>query len=557
MTHNEHVAIKPTEVDNKACYDRLKHLYPELKDYDTTIDYCMEEKNYNRINNKESPEYKEKEKEVIEQERQRRFHKIRQDMNSRLHKDEGSEDAVNYILENYNIYTTINDDASEVWFYKDGVYLPNGRERIKEICLEILEQSYESSKFLRIINKLEPRTHIEQEILFKEENKNLIPLKNGIFDLLNNKLIPYSPKYKFFSKLEVSYEHGATCHNFIKFLSEIVDEKDIVNVQEIIGYCLYREAFLQKAIMLVGSGSNGKSKLITFINEFFGYNNITSIKLQDFDKNFVPFNLFGKYINTCSELPSNNITNTSTFKQLTGGDLITCDRKFKTVMNFICYAKLIFSCNEIPLSYDESEGFYRRWKIISFNNKFVKENEYKKELEKTAEDKKKYLKIANPNVLSKISTEEEKSGVLNWVIQGLKNLMTYNDFTNAETTRETKEKYNKWGCSSERFSSERLEYCFNNIIPTGILMAEYSKFCNENELKQDSPKKVYGVLRKRNNATVENKMINGDRVYVMVNVKIKNNDYKFTEDKNTAPASKQEFGINDNVSEIDKDFGGM
>ena len=57
------------------------------------------------------------------------------------------------------------------------------------------------------------------------------------------------------------------------------------------------------------------------------------------------------------------------FKALTGEDYITAERKNKNPFSFKPYARLLFSCNEIPRNYgDRSEGFYRRLIIIRFEN---------------------------------------------------------------------------------------------------------------------------------------------------------------------------------------------
>ncbi|MGI6747558.1 MAG: DUF5906 domain-containing protein [Anaerovoracaceae bacterium] len=48
---------------------------------------------------------------------------------------------------------------------------------------------------------------------------------------------------------------------------------------------------------------------------------------------------------------------------------MTAERKNKNPFSFKPYARLLFSCNEIPRNYgDRSEGFYRRLIIIRFEN---------------------------------------------------------------------------------------------------------------------------------------------------------------------------------------------
>jgi putative DNA primase/helicase len=69
------------------------------------------------------------------------------------------------------------------------------------------------------------------------------------------------------------------------------------------------------------------------------------------------------------------------------------------------YAKLIFSTNKIPETEDESDAYFRREIILSFPNRF--------------EDG----KGADPNLLNKLTTEEELSGIFNVLAIALRTLL--------------------------------------------------------------------------------------------------------------------------------------
>ena len=69
------------------------------------------------------------------------------------------------------------------------------------------------------------------------------------------------------------------------------------------------------------------------------------------------------------------ISNTDYLKKLTGQDLVRAEFKGKDCFDFRNYAKLIMATNSLPPTADKTEGFYRRWKIIEFPNKFTEEVE--------------------------------------------------------------------------------------------------------------------------------------------------------------------------------------
>jgi putative DNA primase/helicase len=71
------------------------------------------------------------------------------------------------------------------------------------------------------------------------------------------------------------------------------------------------------------------------------------------------------------------------------------------------FAKLAYACNTIPKTSEDTDAFWRRWMLITFPNKFEKETD-------------------NRNLLSELTTPEELSGVLNWMIEGLKRLRDNN-----------------------------------------------------------------------------------------------------------------------------------
>jgi phage/plasmid-associated DNA primase len=57
-------------------------------------------------------------------------------------------------------------------------------------------------------------------------------------------------------------------------------------------------------------------------------------------------------------------------KQITSGDRIRVERKNKDAFSVTPRAKMFFSANELSVSKDNSDGFFRRWCIIPFEKEF-------------------------------------------------------------------------------------------------------------------------------------------------------------------------------------------
>ena len=58
------------------------------------------------------------------------------------------------------------------------------------------------------------------------------------------------------------------------------------------------------------------------------------------------------------------------FKAITGGDPIAAEYKFGASFFFHPFCRLIFSANALPNTRDTSQGFFDRWYVVQFPNRF-------------------------------------------------------------------------------------------------------------------------------------------------------------------------------------------
>ena len=80
-------------------------------------------------------------------------------------------------------------------------------------------------------------------------------------------------------------------------------------------------------------------------------------------------------MNIADDIDPNRIRDTGNFKIIVTGNYITFEFKGQDAFEFKPYVKLIFASNELPMSNDKSEGFYRRMVIIPMLRKFGKKNQ--------------------------------------------------------------------------------------------------------------------------------------------------------------------------------------
>lgn len=429
-------------------------------------------------------------------------------------------------IENKNyIYTTKTDKAPEIFIYQEGIYIPEGESIIKEQLRKILEEDYNEWIANQVLAKIKADSFIEKDKFFRERLPFEVPVQNGILNLITLELTEFKPDKIFFSKLPVKYEEGAICEKIDKFLSDILtceEDKDVF--YELAGFGLIKDYVYEKAFMFIGNGRNGKGKSLELLKRLVGVNNCTAVALSSLDHNS-PFidNLRGKFFNLAGDISSKDFKDTGMFKQLTGRDLISANRKFKNAVEFCNYAKFVFSCNDLPRVYDYSDGFWERWVLLEYPYKFVEEDIYNK----LNEEEKKMCKIKDPQIIEKITTPEEMSGFLNMAILGLHRLLNNKKFSYTKGCVEVKNKWIRKADSFMAFCMDKIESDYSKRISKKELRQKYKDYCLLHKINGVSDKSIKSTLQEMFGVTDESKYENFMQEWFWIGIKWKEeNDYK-------------------------------
>ena len=417
------------------------------------------------------------------------------------HWSEATELLVLYICDKLKIYTTRDDLKSEMWIYHEGVYIPQGKSRIREILRKLLEENYSSFVYNHVVSKIEPDTFIDNEEFFNTNYKNEIPVENGILNINTLELKPFDQKKIFFNKFPVIFDSLAKCPKIDKFLKNVLaNEEDVKVFYEWAGFGLLKEYKFEKAIMLVGDGRNGKGKSIELLKRLVGIQNCCSIPLSSLiPDSFSISELFGKMFNLGGDIGNKDLRDTSTFKTATGRDLIGGKRKFQRDIYFENYAKFTFACNELPTVYDMSKGFWDRWILLEFPYTFVTQEEYNNSLDKTN------LKIRDEDIINKISTKEEMSGLLNQALFNLKEISNNHKFSTTIGSEEVKSTWIKKSNSFMAFCYDHIKDDVEGYISKKDLRKRYSQYCQLNKIKSKSDYVIKTSLQDMYGTIEENK----------------------------------------------------
>lgn len=437
---------------------------------------------------------------------------------------EATELIVKELYKKTKFHTTQFDIAYEVYYYSDGIYKSEGKSYIKQFCRDTLDTAY-TEYFANIVcAKIEADSFIPQAELFKPQNIDEICVLNGILNLKTKKLEPYNPKKIFFSKINAIYNPKAECKEIETFLHEVLPEPTDVNtIYEIIGSCLYRDYFIEKAIMMLGSGRNGKGKTIALIKAILGETNFTGLALQNLENgDFKEIELLGKLANLGGDVSNYPLKSTAKFKGLTGRDTITASKKFKNDVSFVNYAKMIFATNNLPKTYDLTEGFFSRWVYLNFPYTFKSKKDFDDAIKLDPTNTK--IKLMDQNRINNILTPNELSGLLNKALEGLNSLFINGDYTSSKSSETIK---SWWVRNSDSF----LAFCWENIqtagtelehIPKDTVRQKYQHFCTEHNLVSEGDKHIHEIMIREMKAwegqTTDE---NGNRIYIWKGIKFK------------------------------------
>lgn len=329
----------------------------------------------------------------------------------------------------------------------------------------------------RVISWLEPRLNERkaEEVIYhltntakvtrQTEQPHLIPVNNGVFNRETGILEPFTPNYVFTSKISTSYVQNAKQPiikgwDFDKWLSEIAcgDSEIITLLWQVINDAMNGNYTRKKAIFLVGDGNNGKGSFQQLLSNLIGFNNIASLKANEFEQEFKLSVLEGKTAVIGDDVPVGiNIDDSSNFKSVVTGDSVLVNVKNKQPYRAEFRCTVIQSTNGMPRFKDKTGGTNRRLLIVPFKADF-------NGLTENTDIKEKYLKDTQ---------------VLEYVLYKAINL-DFDKFIIPKSSKDMLELYKQDNDPVYDFKLNVFDEWHIRKIPKYIVYGFYKDFCNDN-----------------------------------------------------------------------------
>lgn len=178
---------------------------------------------------------------------------------------------------------------------------------------------------------------------------------------------PFGPQMVVTEALSYAYDPDATCPLWEAFLSEVLSDSSVRAVlQEFFGLCYLDRGRLsvEKFLLLIGSGANGKSVIFEVMKAVFGEDNVSTFDSQQLiDEKMVPY-VKGRRLNFAPDMRQSSAFD-SALKALSSGQDVTGRRIYGDAEKVKC-PPLCFAMNEMPFFKDTTDAFFRRLIPIRF-----------------------------------------------------------------------------------------------------------------------------------------------------------------------------------------------
>ena len=309
-----------------------------------------------------------------------------------------------------------------------------------------------------------------------DKNPNVLNVSNGTLNLSTFQLENHKPGDLLSKICNVYYDKAARCERWEQFIDEITegDKEKADYIQRVLGYALTGNVQEEEFYIFYGSKTrNGKSTLLTTIayllnsgDEGYAANaNAVTFSGKTERKGSSPSNdiarLAGVRFVVTSELPRSMLLNHEMIKSITGRDKITARYQYGRDFEFYPQFKLVMSTNSLPLITDSSIFDSNRVRVVEFTRHFTKNEQ-------------------DPTLKDMMRQPKNLSGILNWLLDGLKKAQT-NGMNPPEAVIQSTERYRQNFDKLTNFISDCLERSENNITMS-TLYRVYQKWANENKI---------------------------------------------------------------------------
>jgi P4 family phage/plasmid primase-like protien len=213
------------------------------------------------------------------------------------------------------------------------------------------------------------------------EQGRYVALRNGLFDLKTDSLIPHNIAYFDTNVADFDYDENATCPLFWKTVNDWFDgDKETVDLYfRMLGYLISSENSAQKIFGLYGPPRSGKGVTQSIIEALVGRSGIFSTKLKALTTEHGLQGSIYKKVMLFADV-KDSFTGSDGIAEallkISSGDLDSISRKYLPVYEGRHTARVVMCGNAPPRLTEGSNALFSRFVIMTFTKSYLgQENE--------------------------------------------------------------------------------------------------------------------------------------------------------------------------------------
>lgn len=399
-------------------------------------------------------------------------------------------EIVDYLIQTVPFFVI----GSIPYIYNQGCYQEDSNGIILKSYIQklLFRDCIKSTIIQGVYNLLMSQPEVQRSFSdLNNQPSHWINFKNGYFDVKEWKMLAHDTKYLMINQIPFSFHPEQAeavlnqCTTIKRYLDlSMPNETEQQTFWQYLGYCMTTDTHFQKFLMIKGKGGTGKSVAISLIQHIIGFENCSSISLQDLNKRFYATGLFGKQLNACADIPCTAMQSVDIIKKAVGEDTLLYEKKGQDPTQFHSYAKLLFSANEMPLNLDDkTNAYYRRLLVLDMNHT-IPESE--------------------KDIMLKEKICQETDYAIHMGVAALKQLYADNHFCESRHSQECIEELYRSADSVKAFLDEKVCRQNGRKLKRSDIYKFYTEFCEEND-RQAHGKSVFfrmmadkGYIIKRN-----------------------------------------------------------
>jgi P4 family phage/plasmid primase-like protien len=361
------------------------------------------------------------------------------------------------------------------WYaFEGGRWQKSSRDMYRPKALNILPENHRRERLGKtLLDHLESRFQVDEKafhgaLAFDDSGAVSINVQNGILRVTARAitLLPHDAAFHFTTSLEAVFDRSLDCPLFHNTLVQCLpDEQDRALFQLCCGNFLFPDCRFETALICYGEAGSGKSTIAEPIAAVIGGGSLTRLSMSQIcdPKSYHLPKLRFAAVNLGTELDSSALDQSSHFKSLVSGEPVDVRPIYGEPFTMRSHAKLWCLTNGLPQFKNGTDAEQRRMRFIRFE-----------------------LKPPTPDVTLKERLLHERTGVLNFMLTGLQELLSVKGIPlGGKYSKAVHERFTVSNDPLGAFLKERCYIHSEAKITKETLNNAFNEFCDQHNVPKE------------------------------------------------------------------------